>query len=51
MAKSMQKMKQDEESNQKAESIEDLRQILENLLKLSFDQEELLKKYEICKQI
>ncbi len=43
MANQMQKMKQSEEQKQNEENMDDLRQILENLIKLSFDQEELMK--------
>lgn len=43
MSDKMQKMKQSEEQEQHSENMDDLRQILENLLKLSFDQEELMK--------
>ncbi len=41
MANRLQQMQQDAEQEQQAENYEDLRVLLENLLKLSFDQEEL----------
>lgn len=43
MKQQMQQMQQQMQSNNNQENLEDLRQILDNLLKLSFDQEDLLE--------
>ncbi|WP_345113637.1 DUF4175 family protein [Hymenobacter algoricola] len=45
MAQKMRQQQQEEESDQKQENIDDLRDILENLLKLSFDEESLMKQF------
>ncbi|RYU78606.1 DUF4175 family protein [Hymenobacter persicinus] len=45
MAQKMRQQQQDDENDQKQENIDDLRDILENLLKLSFDQEGLMKQF------
>jgi Domain of unknown function (DUF4175) len=45
MAKKMKQQMEEEESDQQQENIDHLRDILENLLKLSFDQESLMKQF------
>ncbi|WP_240635540.1 DUF4175 family protein [Hymenobacter rigui] len=45
MAQKMQQQMDQEESDQQQQNIDDLRDILENLLKLSFDQENLMKQF------
>ncbi|TYZ11434.1 DUF4175 family protein [Hymenobacter lutimineralis] len=45
MAQQMQQQMSEEESDEQQENIDDLRDILENLLKLSFDQEGLMKDF------
>jgi hypothetical protein len=45
MAEKMEEMSMKMESEQNQENIDDLRAILENLIKLSFDQEELMKEF------
>ncbi|GAA4019489.1 ATPase [Hymenobacter fastidiosus] len=45
MAQKMRQQQKEEESDQKQENIDDLRDILENLLKLSFDEEGLMKQF------
>ncbi|WP_400192774.1 DUF4175 family protein [Hymenobacter sp. B81] len=45
MAQKMRQQMEEEESDQQQENIDDLRDILENLLKLSFDQEALMKQF------
>ncbi|MCC2545727.1 DUF4175 family protein [Hymenobacter sp. BT175] len=45
MAQKMKEQQEQEESDQQQENIDDLRDILENLLKLSFDQENLMKQF------
>ncbi|RFP64190.1 hypothetical protein D0N36_15345 [Hymenobacter lapidiphilus] len=45
MAQQMQQQMEQEESDQQQENIDDLRDILENLLKLSFDEEGLMQQF------
>ena len=45
MAQKMRQQQQEEENDQKQQNIDDLRDILENLLKLSFDEEGLMKQF------
>ncbi|OON71192.1 hypothetical protein B0919_02960 [Hymenobacter sp. CRA2] len=45
MAQKMRQQMEEEESDQQQENIDHLRDILENLLKLSFDQENLMKQF------
>ncbi|WP_425402144.1 DUF4175 family protein [Hymenobacter norwichensis] len=45
MAQKMQQQMDQEEQDQQAQNIDDLRDILENLLKLSFDEENLMKDF------
>ncbi|QDA60090.1 DUF4175 family protein [Hymenobacter jejuensis] len=45
MAQKMKDQQSEEESDQQQENIDDLRDILENLLKLSFDQEGVMKEF------
>ena len=45
MAQQMQQQMEQEESNQQQQNIDDLRDILENLLKLSFDEESLMQQF------
>ena len=45
MAQKMQQQMDEEEKDQQAQNIDDLRDILENLLKLSFDEETLMKDF------
>jgi hypothetical protein len=47
MAEQLQKMKDDKESEEDAEDFELLRQVLENLVRISFDQEELMTRTKI----
>ncbi|GAB3230559.1 ATPase [Hymenobacter seoulensis] len=50
MAQKMQQQMDQEESDEQQENIDDLRDILENLLKLSFDQENLMKQFRTVDQ-
>ncbi|WP_259404457.1 DUF4175 domain-containing protein [Hymenobacter sp. HSC-4F20] len=50
MAQKMQQQMNEEEQDQQQENIDDLRDILENLLKLSFDQENLMKQFRTVDQ-
>lgn len=50
MAQQMEQQMSEEESDQQQENIDDLRDILENLLKLSFDQESLMKQFRTVDQ-
>ncbi|HSI89563.1 MAG TPA: hypothetical protein VK927_00530, partial [Adhaeribacter sp.] len=50
MAKKMEESKQSSDMDQAQENLDDLRAILENLLKLSFDQEELMKSFRSVNQ-
>ncbi|QJX46792.1 DUF4175 family protein [Hymenobacter taeanensis] len=50
MAQKMQQQQEEEESDQQQQNIDDLRDILENLLKLSFDQEGLMKQFRTVDQ-
>ena len=50
MAQQMASMKQDMQEQQAQENLDDLRDILENLVTLSFDQEELMKEFQKVKQ-
>lgn len=46
MAQQMQQMQQSMESQQMSENIEDLRAILENLIRLSYNQEDVMKEFK-----
>ncbi|SNR49875.1 DUF4175 family protein [Hymenobacter mucosus] len=50
MAQKMKQQMNEEESDQQQENIDDLRDILENLIKLSFDQENLMKQFRTVDQ-
>lgn len=50
MSQKLSQMKQDMQMKQNAENMEDLRQILENLLTLSFDQEDVMKEFKKVNQ-
>ncbi|UPL49070.1 DUF4175 domain-containing protein [Hymenobacter sublimis] len=50
MAQKMQQQMNEEEQDQQQENIDDLRDILENLLKLSFDEENLMKQFRTVDQ-
>ncbi len=50
MTQQMEEMQQNSEMEQAQEDYDDLRQILENLLKLSFSQEDLMKQYRQISQ-
>ncbi len=50
MASKMKEMEEKEEKEESAENIEDLRNILENLLLVSFDQEDILKGFKKTQQ-
>ncbi len=50
MSQKLSQMKQDMQMKQNSENMEDLRQILENLLSLSFDQEEVMKEFKKVNQ-
>ncbi|MGB0522178.1 MAG: DUF4175 family protein [Flammeovirgaceae bacterium] len=51
MAQKMQEMQQSAEMQQLSENYDDLRQILENLIKLSFDEENLMKEFRKIRRI
>lgn len=51
MANKMQEMQQSAEMQQLNENYDDLRQILENLITLSFDQEKLMKEFKTVRRI
>ncbi|MCS7004434.1 MAG: hypothetical protein NZM38_03820 [Cytophagales bacterium] len=51
MAQKMEQMQQESEMQQLGENYDDLRQILDNLIKLSFDQEALMKEFRSVKRI
>lgn len=51
MAKQMQQSMQSQQMQEMTENYEDLRQIMDNLLKLSFDQEGLMKDFKSVKRI
>lgn len=50
MAEKMKKQQEDSESKENEENIDDLRNILENLITLSYDQEEVMKEFKKVNQ-
>jgi len=51
MAQKMEQMQQESQEQEMNENYDDLRQILENLLRLSFDQEDLMKEFRTIKRV